>query len=206
MYYVCSFSTPPPPSSPSVLYQPLWNLSELWREYYSLATHLYKLLQRTWAESIVTRAHSVHWSSCRGTDLACINQNKTNNRLRGLSPQVDYTNRATTACRRSWCQLLRIDGCRAVRAVDPLQPYFGISRLEPLLFLSSSSSVVLTRLFNTKCRQMATLHPGNESIAAHSSVVGWSTIASLISNDSLHFSIDLVGGRPPHNDNSLYEG
>jgi hypothetical protein len=30
--------------------------------------------------------------------------------LRGLSPQAKYTDRATAACRRSWCQLLRIEG------------------------------------------------------------------------------------------------
>jgi hypothetical protein len=28
-------------------------------------------------------------------------QNKTKNKLRGFSPQVNYTDRATTACRRS---------------------------------------------------------------------------------------------------------
>jgi hypothetical protein len=33
-------------------------------------------------------------------------------KLRGLSPLVNYSNRATTACRRSWCQLLRIESAR----------------------------------------------------------------------------------------------
>jgi hypothetical protein len=31
-------------------------------------------------------------------------------KLRGLSPRANYTDRATTACRGSWCQLLRIEG------------------------------------------------------------------------------------------------
>jgi hypothetical protein len=31
-------------------------------------------------------------------------------KLHGLSPQANYTDRATTACRRSDCQLLRIEG------------------------------------------------------------------------------------------------
>jgi hypothetical protein len=31
-------------------------------------------------------------------------------KLRGLSPQSNYTDRATAACRRSLCQLLRIEG------------------------------------------------------------------------------------------------
>jgi hypothetical protein len=30
--------------------------------------------------------------------------------LHGLSPQVNYTNRATATCRRSQCQLLQIEG------------------------------------------------------------------------------------------------
>jgi hypothetical protein len=29
--------------------------------------------------------------------------------LRGLSPQASYTERATAACRRSYCQLLRVE-------------------------------------------------------------------------------------------------
>jgi hypothetical protein len=32
------------------------------------------------------------------------------NKLRGLSPQANYTDRATAACRRSYYQLLRIEG------------------------------------------------------------------------------------------------
>jgi hypothetical protein len=31
-------------------------------------------------------------------------------KLRGLSPLENYTNRKTATCRRSWCQLLRIEG------------------------------------------------------------------------------------------------
>jgi hypothetical protein len=34
------------------------------------------------------------------------------NKLRGLSLRANYTNRATAACRRGQCQLLRIEGCR----------------------------------------------------------------------------------------------
>jgi hypothetical protein len=34
---------------------------------------------------------------------------KTNNKLHGLSPRANYTHRATAACRRSDCQLLRIE-------------------------------------------------------------------------------------------------
>jgi hypothetical protein len=35
---------------------------------------------------------------------------KTKTKLHGLSPRANYTDRATAACRRSDCQLLRIEG------------------------------------------------------------------------------------------------
>jgi hypothetical protein len=35
---------------------------------------------------------------------------KKKTKLRGLSPQANYTDRATAACRRSDCLLLRIEG------------------------------------------------------------------------------------------------
>jgi hypothetical protein len=35
---------------------------------------------------------------------------QTTNKLHGLSPRANYTDRATAACRRSDCQLLRIEG------------------------------------------------------------------------------------------------
>jgi hypothetical protein len=44
----------------------------------------------------------------------------TQNKLRGLSPRANYIDRATAACQRSYCQLLRIEGCRIVSAADPL--------------------------------------------------------------------------------------
>jgi hypothetical protein len=56
------------------------------------------------------------------------------NKLRGLIPPVNYTDRATVACR-----VLR------GQHNGSLRPYSRLSRPEPLLFLPSSSSVVLTR-------------------------------------------------------------
>jgi len=40
-------------------------------------------------------------------------------KLRGLSPRANYTDRAAAAGRRSWCKLLRIEGCHVVSATDP---------------------------------------------------------------------------------------
>ena len=40
-------------------------------------------------------------------------------KLRGLSPRANYTDRAAAAGRRSWCQLLRVEGCHVVSATGP---------------------------------------------------------------------------------------
>jgi hypothetical protein len=53
--------------------------------------------------------------------------------LRGLSPRGNYTDWATAACRRSDCQLLRIEVPRGQRDRS-LRPYSRFSRPEPLLF------------------------------------------------------------------------
>jgi hypothetical protein len=39
-------------------------------------------------------------------------------KLHGLSPRANYTDRATAACRRSYCQLLRKE-CHVVSVTDP---------------------------------------------------------------------------------------
>jgi hypothetical protein len=54
-------------------------------------------------------------------------------KLNGLSPRTNYTDRATAACRRSDCQLLRIEVPRGRRDAS-LRPYSRFSRQEPLLF------------------------------------------------------------------------
>jgi hypothetical protein len=43
-------------------------------------------------------------------------------------------------------------GCRVVSGEDPLRPHFRLSGPEPLLFLPSSFSVVLTRLSGPRSR------------------------------------------------------
>jgi hypothetical protein len=52
---------------------------------------------------------------------------------------------------------MRIEGCRVVSAAYPLRPLSRFSRPEPLLFLPSSSSVVLTRLRGPRSRPTASL-------------------------------------------------
>jgi hypothetical protein len=57
---------------------------------------------------------------------------KLKTKLHGLSPQANYTDRATAACRRSDCQLLRMVP-RGQRD-ESLWPYSRFFRQEPLLF------------------------------------------------------------------------
>jgi hypothetical protein len=46
-------------------------------------------------------------------------------KFHGLSPQANYTYRATIACRRSDCQLLRTEGCHVVSVMDPYGRILG---------------------------------------------------------------------------------
>jgi hypothetical protein len=46
-------------------------------------------------------------------------------KLHGLSPRVNYTDRATEACRRSDCQLFTDRGCHVVSVTDPYCRIFG---------------------------------------------------------------------------------
>jgi hypothetical protein len=58
---------------------------------------------------------------------------KQKKKLHGLSPRANYTDRATVACRRSDCQLLRIKGA-TWSAWRSLRSYSRFSRQEPLHF------------------------------------------------------------------------
>jgi hypothetical protein len=50
------------------------------------------------------------------------------NKLRGFSPQANYTDLAAAACRRSQCQLLAARGCCVVSAMNPHSRWFQFSR------------------------------------------------------------------------------
>jgi hypothetical protein len=69
---------------------------------------------------------------------------QTNNKPLGLSPRANYTDRATSPSRRSYC---RRDGFP--------RSYPRIFRPETLHFLSSTSSVVLTKLSEPRSRPAA---------------------------------------------------
>jgi hypothetical protein len=66
-------------------------------------------------------------------------------KLSGLSPRANYTDRATASCRRSWCQLLKVEGCSMVSATDLQGHILGFLDRSHYFFFSSSSSVVEAR-------------------------------------------------------------
>jgi hypothetical protein len=70
---------------------------------------------------------------------------ETKTKLRGLSPRANYTDRATAACRRNDCQLLRIEGATWSTWRIPTA-VFSVFWTGAATFLSSSFSVVITRL------------------------------------------------------------
>jgi hypothetical protein len=76
---------------------------------------------------------------------------QTNNKLHGLSQRANYTDRATAACRRSECQLLRKEGATWSAWRIPTA-VFSVFWAGAAIFISSSSSVVLTRLSGPPCQ------------------------------------------------------
>jgi hypothetical protein len=74
-------------------------------------------------------ATSSGWCTYWGSSLVT----KQTHKLHGLSPRANYTDRATAACRRSDCQLLRIKVPRG-QLDGSLRPYSRFYRQEPLLF------------------------------------------------------------------------
>jgi hypothetical protein len=69
-----------------------------------------------------------------------------------LNTTSELYDRATAACRRSQCQLLRIEGVAWSAQRIPTAVNLGFLDPEPLLFRSSSSSVILTRLSGHRSR------------------------------------------------------
>jgi hypothetical protein len=100
-------------------------------------------LKKPWAENLISPLyiHLIHSMQKSMYNKSC--QNKTKNKLRGLSTSELYW----PSDRRLLAKLVPTFVDRRVprgQHDGSLRPYSRISRLEPLLFLSSSSSIVLT--------------------------------------------------------------
>jgi hypothetical protein len=93
------------------------------------------------------RANFAHFCRYKNYKLY-IHMKQKQNKLRRLSPRANYTARATVACRRSvnFCGQRLACGQRD----RSLRPYSRFSRPESLLFLPSSSSILLTRLTGSR--------------------------------------------------------
>jgi hypothetical protein len=64
---------------------------------------------------------------------------KLKEKLRGRSPQANYTDRATAACRRSQCQLLRVEGVAWSAQRIPTAVNLGfLARTRTLRYLNST--------------------------------------------------------------------
>jgi hypothetical protein len=107
---------------------------------------MFHLLQNAWLEQqyqldaykVTDSAHIERLLSCSNSVAFC--------------PQANYTDRATAACWRNWCRLLRLQGVawsaqRIPTAVNP-----GFLDRGPLFFHSSSSSIIFTRLSRPRSR------------------------------------------------------
>jgi hypothetical protein len=70
------------------------------------------------------------WINCtylkqHGEGLWRCNCNKQTNKLHGLSPRANYTDRATAACQRSDCQLFADRGRHVISMTDPFGRILG---------------------------------------------------------------------------------
>jgi hypothetical protein len=91
--------------------------------------------------------------------VAIFQKGRNKTKLHGFSPQANYTDRATATCRRSWCQLLRIEGVAWSAQRIPTAVNLGFLDPEPVLFHSSRSSIILmTHYFSENL-----VAPGNRS-------------------------------------------
>jgi hypothetical protein len=62
-------------------------------------------------------------------------------KLHGLSPRENYTDRATAACRRGDCQLLRKEGCHVISMTGPYSRILGFLDRSSRMSLPSSDGV-----------------------------------------------------------------
>jgi hypothetical protein len=81
-----------------------------------------------------------------------IGQSPVTTKLRCFSPQANYMDRETAACRRSKCQILWTEGAAWSAQRIPTAVNFGFLDPEPLLFRSSSSSFILKGLSGPRSR------------------------------------------------------
>jgi hypothetical protein len=73
-----------------------------------------------------------------------------------FSPHANFTDWSTATCLRNSVPNLRIEGCRVVSTADALRSLISVFQTGAATFLSSSSSLILTRLSGLSSRPTAT--------------------------------------------------
>jgi hypothetical protein len=96
-------------------------------------------------DSTISTAAQVR-SLCRLAVLSAITK------LRSFSPQAKYTDRATATCRAKLVRTFADRACCVVRATDPTAVNLDFLDSKPLVFISSSSSIILKRLSGPRSR------------------------------------------------------
>jgi hypothetical protein len=71
-----------------------------------------------------------------------------------FSPQANYTDRATAACRRSYCQLLRIDGVAWSAQLIPTAVNFGFLDRSRYISIQVAPQLFLTRLSGPRSQKI----------------------------------------------------
>jgi hypothetical protein len=80
----------------------------LWQQNYIRTWQLVKYHLNSYSITTTNKNNTISSSSSSGGMVVMMMIIKL--KLCGLSPRAKYTDRATTACRQSYCQLLRIEG------------------------------------------------------------------------------------------------
>jgi hypothetical protein len=99
-----------------------------------------------------SRAIDNNCNECNGKVSHSVSTNSAiKTKLCGFSPRVNYTDRATATCRRSWCQLLPDIGCHVVSATDPHGRILGSLDRSRYIFISSRAPKFQTRGSGPPC-------------------------------------------------------
>jgi hypothetical protein len=104
--------------------------------------------------------HVLPYRARKQADRPCTGPNKqyysllNQTKLRGLSPRVNYTDRATAACQRSLCQLLRVEGIAWSERQIPTA----------VLSVSSNSITIYFLIINKDCCTYLLLHAQQDAL------------------------------------------
>jgi hypothetical protein len=113
-------------------------------------------------------------------------ENKTKINSVALSPRANYTDWATATCRRNLVQLLWIERCRVVSAVDPPRSLISVLYTWAANILTSSASFILTSAewtkFQTHCYSENMVAPAVEPRTSGLAAINHWTTEAVVSH------------------------